>query len=74
MHAWACTVNPFLVCVNKNDVEALVAIRAVEKKIHYLSFLYIGMYEAYNSQRVKTKGHEAKTLFSRNLKCHANVS
>lgn len=74
MHAWACTVNPSLVCVNKNYVEALVAVRTVEKKVHYLPFLYVGMYKAYNNQRVKAKRCEAKSVFMRNLKCHENVS
>lgn len=51
MPAWACTVNPFLVCVNKNDVKVLVAVRTVEKRgALYLPFVYVGMYETYNNQ------------------------
>lgn len=74
MYAWAWTVNPFVVYVNKNDVKALVAVRTVEKEMHYLPFLYVGMYKAYKNQRVKAKRCEAKSVFSRNLKCHDNVS
>lgn len=74
MHAWAGTVNPFLICVNKNDVKALVAVRTIEKEVHYLPFLYVGKYKAYNNQRLKAKRCEAKSVFNRNLKCHEIVS
>lgn len=74
MHAWAWTINPFLVCVYKNDVKVLVSVRTVEKQVHYLPFLYVGMYKAYKNQRVKAKSCGAKSVFSRNLKCHENVS
>lgn len=50
------------------------AVRTVEKKVHYLPFLYVGMYKAYNNQRVKAKRCEAKSVFMRNLKCHGKVS
>lgn len=74
MHAWACAVNPFLVCVNKNGVKALVAVRTVENEVYYLPFCYVGMYKACNNQRVKAKKCEVKSGFSRNLKCQENVS
>lgn len=74
MHVWACAVNPFLVCVNKNGVKALVAVRTVENEVYYLPFCYVGMYKACNNQRVKAKKCEVKSVFSRNLKCQENVS
>lgn len=74
MHAWACAVNPFLVCVNKNGVKVLVAVRTVENEVYYLPFCYVGMYKACNNQRVKAKKREVKSVFSRNLKCQENVS
>lgn len=68
------TVNPFLVCVHKNDVKAVVAVRPVEKEMCYLPFLYVRMHKAYNNQRVKAKRSEVRSVFSRNLKCHEDVS
>lgn len=60
MHAWARAVNPFLVCINKNDVKALIAVRTVGKEVPYLPFLYVGTYRTYDSQRIKAKRCEAK--------------
>lgn len=58
-------------CVNKNDVKALVGVRTVEIEVYYLPFLYVRMSRAYST--VTAKRCEVKSVFIRSLKCHENV-